>query len=52
MYTNLSFACFFSLLLLHACSSKKVLSTSAVEPLINYEHPITYAPEQYVCARM
>jgi len=49
MYTNLSFACFLSLLLLHACSPKKVLSTSAVESLINYEHPITYAPEQYVC---
>ena len=49
MYTNFFFTCSLAFLLLHACSPKNTLSTSAVKPSTNYKHPITYQPQQYVC---
>lgn len=49
MYTDLSLACFLSLFFVHACSPQSASVNNSIRSVVNYEHPITYGPEQYVC---
>lgn len=49
MHLNFFFVFWLALFSLPACSPKSTATTDSIQPLINYEHPITHAPEQYVC---